>query len=170
MMAPDAKGLRNADYMAIGISAGLLGVLYVAGLIAYMCFRRRRRRLDEGRTKLTASGTPAHEGGVMRMNPLVMANQGAMMQMRNSHPHMDPHGGLRSAGPTSGFHDGSGRHSAVVHPSGYNKGGSASGADHPFYYAGMNSAAMDCAGMDDKRLFFSPAYFEPEFLKVNQLT
>lgn len=96
MLLPDAKGLRNADYMAIGISAGLLGLLYVAGLAAYMCFRRRRRRMDEGRTKLTASGSTAHEAGVMRMNPLMMNNQGAMMQVRNSHPHMERHGGFPS--------------------------------------------------------------------------
>ena len=70
----DVKGLRSTDYLAIGISAGLLGLLYVAGLVAYLCFRRRRRRLDEGRIKLTASGVPAHEAGVLRMNPLMVNN------------------------------------------------------------------------------------------------
>lgn len=100
MLLPDSKGLRNADYMAIGISAGLLGILYVAGLAAYMCFRRRRRRMDESRIKLTATGTPAHEAGIMRMNPLLMNNQGGMMQVRNSHPHMDSYGELRTGTTT----------------------------------------------------------------------
>ena len=70
--------------------------------------------------------------------------------------------------------DGKGRHSAVVHPSGYNFehpsiSGSGKRGEGCYYGTGGNPGMMDPA-MDDKRLFFSPAYFEPELLKVKLIS
>ena len=50
--------LRQADYLAIGISASLLGMLYVAGLVGYLCYRRRRRQLGNVHVKLVSSPPP----------------------------------------------------------------------------------------------------------------
>ena len=64
------SGLRTTDYLAIGISAGLLGLLYVAVLVVFLCYRRRRRRQNV-HVKLTAPSSPLIEQGTIRMNPLL---------------------------------------------------------------------------------------------------
>ena len=90
--------LRQADYLAIGISAGLLGMLYVAGIVGYLCYRRRRRQLENVHVKLASSGGPAApvpgtdasedqtDGGIIRHNPLLQSNRSMMalnMQQNN---------------------------------------------------------------------------------------
>lgn len=76
------SGLRQADYLAIGISSALLGMLYIAGLIGFICYRRRRRQLENVHVKLPAG----EELGVIRMNPLLDARMG---QLNRSSPEND---------------------------------------------------------------------------------
>ena len=76
------SGLRQADYLAIGISSALLGMLYIAGLIGFICYRRRRRQLENVHVKLAAG----EELGVIRLNPLLDARMG---QLNRSSPDND---------------------------------------------------------------------------------
>lgn len=69
-------GLRHADYLAIGISSALLGMLYVAGLVGFICYRRRKRQLENVHIKLAAQpSTPVQELGIMRLNPLLQSTR-----------------------------------------------------------------------------------------------
>ena len=79
--AGDDSGLRTTDYLAIGISAGLLALLYVAALVVYLCYRRRRRRLDNVHVKLTTKASPVMDqspvSAVLRVNPLIQPRAAA---------------------------------------------------------------------------------------------
>jgi hypothetical protein len=72
----EKSGLRHADYLAIGISSALLGMLYVAGLVGFICYRRRKRQLENVHIKLsTQPSTPVQELGIMRLNPLLQSSR-----------------------------------------------------------------------------------------------
>ncbi len=73
----EKSGLRHADYLAIGISSALLGMLYVAGLVGFICYRRRKRQLENVHIKLSAQpSTPTvQELGIMRLNPLLQSSR-----------------------------------------------------------------------------------------------
>lgn len=72
----EKSGLRHADYLAIGISSALLGMLYVAGLVGFICYRRRKRQLENVHIKLSAQpSTPVQELGIMRLNPLLQSTR-----------------------------------------------------------------------------------------------
>ena len=76
-------GLRSADYIAIGISAGLLGCLYIAGLVGFLCYRRRKRQLENNQhVKLGTAGAPGDvesgpddPTGLIRLHPQPGTNQ-----------------------------------------------------------------------------------------------
>lgn len=85
--ADNKNGLRQADYLAIGISSALLGMLYVAGLIGFVCYRRRRRQLENVHVKL-AAGPVEELGGVIRLNPLLQADA-RLGQLSRSSPEND---------------------------------------------------------------------------------
>ena len=85
----EKSGLRHADYLAIGISSALLGMLYVAGLVGFICYRRRKRQLENVHIKLSAQpSTPVQELGIMRLNPLL---QSARNNNTSDHTSRPPH-------------------------------------------------------------------------------
>lgn len=86
----EKSGLRHADYLAIGISSALLGMLYVAGLVGFICYRRRKRQLENVHIKLAAQpSTPVQELGIMRLNPLLQSTRPVIPEpstnLRSSH-------------------------------------------------------------------------------------
>ncbi|XP_045025719.1 uncharacterized protein LOC116915350 isoform X1 [Daphnia magna] len=175
----EKSGLRHADYLAIGISSALLGMLYVAGLVGFICYRRRKRQLENVHIKLSAQpSTPVQELGIMRLNPLLQSAR------NSSHPatsdlskNVRPHHRSSNMEPRS---EGNRRNRPSnapgnIHPTMNNYRYNGSQSEDCFRDSSVDDAGQDAAYYyrrdspmmtnDNRRLYFSPTYFDLELLK-----
>ncbi|EFX76342.1 hypothetical protein DAPPUDRAFT_306244 [Daphnia pulex] len=164
----EKSGLRHADYLAIGISSALLGMLYVAGLVGFICYRRRKRQLENVHIKLsTQPSTPVQELGIMRLNPLLQSSR-TSSRPASSDPSLNE--GNRRSRPTNP--------AGNIHPTMNNYRYSSSQSEDCFRDSSVDASAgheaaayyyrRDSPMMTNdanRRLYFSPAYFDLELLK-----
>ncbi|KAK2727516.1 hypothetical protein QYM36_008114 [Artemia franciscana] len=66
--------IHQSNYVAIGIASGVLGLLYVIGVVIFLTNRRKKRRGKAREAKLNSISSPFVDDGILKTNPLLHSN------------------------------------------------------------------------------------------------